>query len=406
MRALSSVWQDRGARRLLTGALWLAAGLCLWGLAGGWLAALGAGAARRELLEGLAAGLLEQGLTPGQAAAALTRTAPSEAGRQLLAQMGLARPRWPAWGWAALGAGLAAGLVPAAVMLAGCARWLCRREEVCRARLQLVRRCAAGDAAARLPWDGAGTPGALLRAVDGLAAALRAGAERERKSKQFLQETLQDISHQLKTPLAAMALYCQILQADPTDAEAVRRCAVKTAAATERMTRLVRTLLKLAQVDAGGVPFAPALCPLDALAADAAEPLTARAAAEGKALSLEGPDVAAFCDRAWTAEAIGNLIKNALDHTGPGGHIAVRWGAGPLGGWVTVQDDGPGIPPQDLPHLFKRFYRGSAPAGEGLGLGLPFEKAVLEAQGGALSVESEPGAGSIFRASLPGLSKS
>lgn len=91
MRALSSVWQDRGARRLLTGALWLAAGLCLWGLAGGWLAALGAGAARRELLEGLAAGLLEQGLTPGQAAAALTRTAPSEAGRQLLAQMGLAR---------------------------------------------------------------------------------------------------------------------------------------------------------------------------------------------------------------------------------------------------------------------------------------------------------------------------
>ena len=65
MRALSSVWQDRGARRLLTGALWLAAGLCLWGLAGGWLAALGAGSGRRELLEGLAAGLLEQGLTPG-----------------------------------------------------------------------------------------------------------------------------------------------------------------------------------------------------------------------------------------------------------------------------------------------------------------------------------------------------
>ena len=171
------------------------------------------------------------------------------------------------------------------------------------------------------------------------------------------------------------------------------------------MTRLVRTLLKLAQVDAGGVPFAPALCPLDALAADAAEPLTARAAAEGKALNLEGPDVAALCDRAWTAEAIGNLIKNALDHTGPGGHTAVRWGAGPLGGWVTVQDDGPGIPPQDLPHLFKRFYRGSAPAGEGLGLGLPFAKAVLEAQGGGLSVESEPGAGSIFRASLPALSK-
>lgn len=290
--------------------------------------------------------------------------------------------------------------------MGGVVLWLHGQEARWQQALATVRRCAAGDAAARLPWDGAGTPGALLRAVDSLAAALRAGAERERKSKQFLQETLQDISHQLKTPLAAMALYGQILQADPTDAEAVRRCAIKTAAATERMTRLVRTLLKLAQVDAGGVLFAPALCPLDALAADAAEPLTARAAAEGKELRLEGPDVAALCDRAWTAEAIGNLIKNALDHTGPGGHIAVRWGAGPLGGWVTVQDDGPGIPPQDLPHLFKRFYRGSAPAGEGLGLGLPFAKAVLEAQGGALSVESEPGAGSIFRASLPGLSKS
>ena len=402
MRALSSVWQDRGARRLLTGALWLAAGLCLWGLAGGWLAALGAGAARRELLEGLAAGLLEQGLTPGQAAAALTRTAPSEAGRQLLAQMGLARPRWPAWGWAALGAGLAAGLVPAAVMLAGCARWLCRREEVCRARLQLVRRCAAGDPAARLPWDEGGTPGLLWQAVDELAAALRAGQAREHRGREFLKATMEDISHQLKTPLAALALYDQILLDDPADAGAVARFAAKSAAAVDRMTRLVQTLLRLASLDAGGIAFAPAPCPLDRLAADAAEPLTARAAAEGKTLTLAGPPGAAvLCDPAWTGEAVGNLIKNALDHTGPGGHVAVRWGTGPLGGWLTVTDDGPGIPARDIHHIFKRFYLGSAPRGEGLGLGLPFARTVLEAQGGGLQAESEEGRGAVFTAFLP-----
>lgn len=405
MNGKNTTWQDPHARRLLAAAVAFAALLGLSGALGGAAAGWAAHRASLRPLATAASALLANGFTPGQAAAAL-QTQPNSPGWQLVAQMGRDTPT--AWGPGVL-AGMLAGFLAAFALgllaVGGVVLWLHGQEARWQQALATVRRCAAGDAAARLPWDGAGTPGALLRAVDGLAAALRAGAERERKSKQFLQETLQDISHQLKTPLAAMALYCQILQADPTDAEAVRRCAVKTAAATERMTRLVRTLLKLAQVDAGGVPFAPALCPLDALAADAAEPLTARAAAEGKALSLEGPDVAALCDRAWTAEAIGNLIKNALDHTGPGGHIAVRWGAGPLGGWVTVQDDGPGIPPQDLPHLFKRFYRGSAPAGEGLGLGLPFAKAVLEAQGGALSVESEPGAGSVFRASLPGLSK-
>ena len=211
-----------------------------------------------------------------------------------------------------------------------------------------------------------------------------------------------DISHQLKTPLAALALYDQILLDDPADAGAVARFAAKSAAAVDRMTRLVQTLLRLASLDAGGIAFAPAPCPLDRLAADAAEPLTARAAAEGKALTLAGPPGAAvLCAPAWTGEAVGNLIKNALDHTDPGGHVAVRWGTGPLGGWLTVTDDGPGIPARDIHHIFKRFYRGSAPRGEGLGLGLPFARTVLEAQGGGLQVESEEGRGAVFTAFLP-----
>lgn len=403
MSALAAVWQDRRARRLLLGALVLAGGLCLWGLAAGWAASLAAEAARRRQLAGVAAGLLELGLTPGQAATALTRTASSTAARQLLAQMGLGgRTLWPAGTGVCLAAGLAAGALPALLALGGCLTWLVRRENDCAALLQRVRRCAAGAPAARLPWDVGGTPGLLLQAVDELAAALRAGQAREHRGREFLKATIEDMSHQLKTPLAALALYDQILLDDPGDAAAVARFAAKSAAAVERMTRLVQMLLKLAQLDAGGAALTPASCALDRLAADAAEPLTARAAAEGKTLTLDGPTGARVrCDPAWTAEAVGNLIKNALDHTAPGGHVAVRWESGPLGGRLSVTDDGPGIPAQDIHHIFKRFYRGSAPQGEGLGLGLPFARTVLEAQGGSLQVESEEGRGACFTVFLP-----
>ena len=100
------------------------------------------------------------------------------------------------------------------------------------------------------------------------------------------------------------------------------------------------------------------------------------------------------CDPAWTAEALSNLVKNALDHTERGGTVRISWERSPGLFRLSVEDDGCGILPEDLPHIFKRFYRSgrdrAARSMQGVGLGLPLAKAVVEGQGGVLSVSSTP----------------
>ena len=391
--------QEKTARRFFAGVLLLG----VLGLTAGAALAVWAAVWGKNLLNAqalcLASTLLDQGVAPDKVAAALSAGAATPAGRQLLAQMGYARA--PLTPGALLGGALGAALALGGAQAAWCAAFLARRDTACRAALQTVQGYAKGDFSARLPWDGTGAPGQLFAAVDALASALRASAERERQSKAFLKETISDISHQLKTPLAALALYNEILAADPADAAAVRRFTAQSATALARTTALVQMLLKLARLDAGGIVFETSPQTVRALAERAAAPLCERAVREHKTLTLAGPEAAVLCcDPAWTVEALGNLIKNALDHTKPGGRVAVGWQAGPAALSLTVADDGAGIPLQDIHHIFKRFYRGDS-GGSGVGLGLPLAKAIVEGQGGVLCVESEVGQGSVFRVMFP-----
>lgn len=402
-------WEDPSARRL-----WLTlAVLCgLWSAALAGLALAGTAAFRAVLLahdEAVASALLAQGVAPGAAAAALSSARSTPAGQNLLAAMGRPGPLWygPAgdWGGPALAGALGAAALFTALILLAAALALHRREQAARRALAVVRRFAAGDFAARLRWDAAGTPGQLLIAVNELATALQARGEAERQSRVFLRDTIQDISHQIKTPLAALDLYHELLAVEAEDPVAVRHFAAQSAAAAERIGQLVQMLLKLARLDAGGIRFEKQWQNLATLAARAAEPLRQRARQEGKTLVFTGDGSARLlCDAAWTVEALGNLLKNALDHTAPGGRVELTWVVTPLGVRLTVRDDGEGIPPQDLPHIFKRFYRSADPTraqGPGLGLGLPLARAIVEGQGGSLTAASRPGAGSEFTASFP-----
>ena len=127
----------------------------------------------------------------------------------------------------------------------------------------------------------------------------------------------------------------------------------------------------------------------------ASEDLITRAEKEGKHLLFEGEeDALVGCDPDWTAEALGNLIKNGLDHTKEGGTVRVSWAASPAMIRICVEDDGSGIPPEEIHHIFKRFYRSSSSLDtQGIGLGLPLAKSIVEGQGGVLSVQSHPGEG-------------
>ena len=127
------------------------------------------------------------------------------------------------------------------------------------------------------------------------------------------------------------------------------------------------------------------------LAELASEDLLTRAERERKHLLFEGAeDALVRCDPEWTTEALGNLIKNGLDHTKEGGTVRVSWASSPAMIRICVEDDGSGIPPEEIHHIFKRFYRSSSSLDtQGIGLGLPLAKSIVEGQGGR-SLGTEP----------------
>lgn len=260
----------------------------------------------------------------------------------------------------------------------------------------------AGDPAARIECDGEGELNRLFHEVNALVSILNAHAEREGSAKRFLKDTLSDISHQLKTPLAALNIYTGIIQEEAEDASAVREFAALSEQELERIEALVQTLLKLAKFDAGTVVLEKA----EERVADMMERVQQRfafqARREGKTLSLSGDGgVLLLCDRVWLMEAVGNLVKNALDHTEAGEEISVAWRGSPSLVQIVVKDNGCGIHPEDIYHIFKRFYRSRRSRDrQGVGLGLSLAKAVVEAHGGTIRVDSTLGAGTSFTISF------
>ena len=132
-----------------------------------------------------------------------------------------------------------------------------------------------------------------------------------------------------------------------------------------------------------------------------------RARQEHKEILLSGPSGAAlFCDRDWMMEAVSNLVKNALDHTDEAGCICIEWNSLPAITQISVKDNGRGIHTQDIHHIFKRFYRSRfSKDTQGAGLGLPLTKAIVEAHGGNIAVDSVPGGGSTFVLNFLNLTK-
>lgn len=256
----------------------------------------------------------------------------------------------------------------------------------------------------RLLTNEAGALSQLFAAVEELSLSLQAKSENEQRVKEFLKSMISDISHQVKTPLAALRMYNEIISGEPENAATVRTFAAKSERALDKLEQLIQSLLRLTRLDAGSVAFARRPEKLALVVEQALEPLSTRAQREGKTITIDGDaQTLLVCDAAWTAEAIGNLVKNALDHTACGGHIRIDWVRGPALLRLAVSDDGEGIAPDDIHHIFKRFYRSAHTSAEhtGVGLGLPIAKAIVEGQGGSLSVESVPGEGTTFTMAFP-----
>ena len=231
-----------------------------------------------------------------------------------------------------------------------------------------------------------------------LAAILNAHAENEGRAKKFMKDTISDISHQLKTPLAALNIYNGITQEEAEDAAAVREFSALSEQELDRIETLVQNLLKIAGLDAGTIVFEKSEENLSDMMEQIGKQFAYRAEREGKKLSLSGDDsVFLFCDRTWLAEAVSNIVKNAFDHTEKGDTIRIEWRKFAFVVQIVVSDSGSGIHPEDLPHIFKRFYRSRfSKDTQGIGLGLPLAKAIVEAHSGTIQADSELKAGTVF----------
>ena len=241
--------------------------------------------------------------------------------------------------------------------------------------------------------------------VKSLARSFNEMTARVNTSQQVRRDFVANVSHELKTPLTSIQGFSQaILDGAAADPEAVRRAATIINDEADRMRRSVEGLLDLARLDAGQAALQRAPTDLAAVLASIIEKLSLRAAEKQIILRAQIdplPSMVADADR--LAQVFANLLDNALKYTPNGGTVMLTAQLGSGGAVVTVADTGSGIPAEDLPHIFERFYRveKSKAAGRGYGLGLAITKEIVQAHGGAISVESVSGLGTKFTVRLP-----
>lgn len=256
----------------------------------------------------------------------------------------------------------------------------------------------AGDQNARIQCDDEGELYRLFHEVNSLASILNAHAENELRAKEFLKNTITDISHQLKTPLAALNIYNGILQGEAENSPTIQEFTDLSEQELERIETLVQNLLKIAKLDAGTIMIEKAEENISEMMESIERHFSARAAKEEKEMIFSGEDsLFLLCDRNWLMEAISNMIKNALDHTKKGNVIHVRWKQVASMIQVVIDDNGSGIHPEDMNYIFKRFYRSRFTKDtQGVGLGLPLAKAIVEAHNGTIEVDSKLDVGTTF----------
>ena len=289
-----------------------------------------------------------------------------------------------------------------AILAVGCS-YFKKQNQVMEQAVSQINAYLDGNHNARIECDDEGELYRLFHTVNSLAAVLNAHADNELREKEFLKNTISDISHQLKTPLAALNIYNGLLQDEDIEVSSVKEFAGLSEQELDRIETLVQSLLKITRLDAGAIVLEKNAENVADMMRDIELHFAYRARQEKKEIILSGSDhLSLFCDRDWLNEAIDNIVKNAFDHTESGATIRVAWKELPSGVQIVITDNGCGIHPEDIHHIFKRFYRSRfSKDTQGIGLGLPLAKAIIEAHGGLIEVESELGIGTSFIMNFP-----
>lgn len=261
-----------------------------------------------------------------------------------------------------------------------------------------IKAFTAGETDIRIECEKEGALYKLFHEINSWAAILNAHAENEHLSKQFLKDTISDISHQLKTPLTALNIYNGLLQNESNDQAEIKELTNRTEQELDRIETLVKNLLKVTKFDAKTIVLDKTTENVADMMLQVKKHFDFRARQEEKDIILKGDDsVVLPCDRDWILEAVDNIVKNALDHTEKGNMIRIEWKQFASVVQIAIKDNGSGIHPEDLPHIFKRFYRSRfSQDAQGIGLGLPLAKLIIEAHNGTIEVDSKLGIETVF----------
>ncbi|EQH26848.1 his Kinase A domain protein [Clostridioides difficile DA00211] len=259
-----------------------------------------------------------------------------------------------------------------------------------------------GNINVRLNTYEEGSLSKLFGSIDAMSTSLNTHILKEKQNKEFLKNTISDISHQLKTPLTALVMYNQILQEESHNSEIVENFVQKSQNELERIESLIQNLLKITKIDSKTIILNKASVNVKKLITKILYSFETRAEKEGKSISIRGlENTNLFCDYEWISEALSNLIKNALDNTKENDKIMIEWVETPITTIISVSDTGNGIHIEDIHHIFKRFYRSKfSKSNQGLGLGLPLVKSIIEQHNGTITVESNFLQGSTFTLSF------
>ncbi|TCJ02323.1 sensor histidine kinase [Cytobacillus praedii] len=219
-----------------------------------------------------------------------------------------------------------------------------------------------------------------------------------KRDKVLLTDAISDISHQLKTPLTSMLMMADLL--NDAKLPVVKRTEFihSIRLQLERMEWLVSSLLKLSKIDAGTVEFKKDRITVKKLIEKAVEAVMIPMDIKEQMLLIEGEEKASFIgDLNWTCEAIINILKNCVEHTPTGGVISISFSENVLFTEILITDNGEGIPKEDIPYIFNRFYKGKNAGEDSVGIGLAMAHSIFKSQNGDIHVKSKQNKGTQFQ---------